>query len=1259
MPIKQGDVVLLKSQVMADVPEGGGGPSAQVIKDGSSNDIFIDVSDANRLLGNVSLRQVAVAVQTDDTDTLMGLHVTTTQPEDPGVSVMLFADGGHFTRRADAAGRVEAWLFASATWPGFLLENHIKGMRTIQIFVHPKNADARPPIGKTLMLVQDEGKVSERAQYIRITKVSSVRRTFVHGDIDYEAIVQTLELSDPLEMDFKGTPPNRQFVPATGAAILRDTTVADAARYYGTRKLATPAKVGDLHIKADGIYGQLVPSSQTETLMTDLSAAGQGIAVISAGQDAWCEYISNQPLNSANRLLLGSPCEPGTLSIVTGSGTLTDDGGRLVLAGQTIGTVDYGAGVVHCTQQSITSSLAVRFRAAVAPVVHYDSDSYAVTAANRSYNWSHTLPSPPAKATLHVGYMAGGNWYELWDDGSGTLRGADPAFGVGRLEAASLTATATLGALPDVGSEVIWWWAIAGDYDTSNPAAGKQVPLYVALPIGQDMPRPCTIVWQEGTDGSGAKRTAICDELGDVTGDATGYMDIEGGRMMLQMAALPPMGQLFTVHQGLPKPPDPPPPEPGAPEPPPPPPPEPKIGQKWSQPVTGFQADGATSLTILLGKEICKGCAIVYVPLVSAKGEEVQGGGSSSAGLGGTSSGSREMIWAPIAGFTVRLRDNGQGQMVLDTALVSGSPIGKVLGTVDYTRGEVFIQLGGLHVPFPCRVTQRNQRQSAGLTGIGGQSSYHAGTKTRTDPVRCDSPGSATIQYAEPYLIIEQDPNTSPSPGPGGSGQGTGDPKPPEEWKPELVKKVEAKELIGTIPAIAESLTLAHALLSFDGVLPGDGIRQTAVATMGALWGVRSDGHRVEMAPLDVNTGKLVLKKWVAGGAGSFGVQALLRHYGTTPLLYNLTWRVPQIPLKPQQFQLRARSTEQTYQNLRDNQDGDITAAGVTGHVNHTTGVVRVGFEKGVYPETLRYNATAYSYLPIGADVLGLNPVRLPQDGRVPMCRAGDIVIVSDARVSSPTTFSNGQTLSLGRERISRVRLVGDNGLGIHKGYTVDLDAGTVTATDVSDWSQPVRVHHYVEDAVQAIEVQIDGTIKIGAPLSHDYQAGATVHSALYLGDRFARVSRVFDQDAWDGKTWNDTLVGNPASASYDTRLAPVVVTNRGAVSERWALKFVNATEVDVIGEHVGNLGRFSINQDIAPTNPNAGGAPYFAVKAVGFGAGWSAGNTLFIHTVAAAAPFWIVRTVQKGQGAVLDDRFELACRYNVDRPGPDQQVVP
>ena len=40
MPIQSGDVKLLKSAVMADVPEGGGAPTGLVIADGVSNAIF-------------------------------------------------------------------------------------------------------------------------------------------------------------------------------------------------------------------------------------------------------------------------------------------------------------------------------------------------------------------------------------------------------------------------------------------------------------------------------------------------------------------------------------------------------------------------------------------------------------------------------------------------------------------------------------------------------------------------------------------------------------------------------------------------------------------------------------------------------------------------------------------------------------------------------------------------------------------------------------------------------------------------------------------------------------------------------------------------------------------------------------------------------------------------------------------------------------------------------------------------------------------
>ena len=45
MPIQSGDVKLLKSAVMADVPEGGGAPTGNTIADGVSNAIFPDISE--------------------------------------------------------------------------------------------------------------------------------------------------------------------------------------------------------------------------------------------------------------------------------------------------------------------------------------------------------------------------------------------------------------------------------------------------------------------------------------------------------------------------------------------------------------------------------------------------------------------------------------------------------------------------------------------------------------------------------------------------------------------------------------------------------------------------------------------------------------------------------------------------------------------------------------------------------------------------------------------------------------------------------------------------------------------------------------------------------------------------------------------------------------------------------------------------------------------------------------------------------------
>lgn len=434
---------------------------------------------------------------------------------------------------------------------------------------------------------------------------------------------------------------------------------------------------------------------------------------------------------------------------------------------------------------------------------------------------------------------------------------------------------------------------------------------------------------------------------------------------------------------------------------------------------------------------------------------------------------------------------------------------------------------------------------------------------------------------------------------------------------------------------------------------------------------------------IDYTTARVTLNTWPGGCQNKVVVQSLLSKRVTHDIS-SAVWRIPSAPVVPESLQISAAMATGTRLTARADADGKISGDNVQGTVQYESGIVQVLFGKWVdvtpeiqgkwwfdaanvkngqifqsapvIPESITYNATAYSFLPLDAAQLGIDPVRLPPDGRVQFVKQGDLFVLSDEQEMQPATVSNNQTLNTGRTRLSRVRVVASNGVGINSGYTADLDAGTVKFTDVSDYVQPVTVRHYVEDLLQVVDVQIDGTVSFASPITHAYPIGSWGCSALYFGDQFARVSRVFDQMSWGGTEWADVTAGNQAVASYNTAISPITVTNAGAVTERWALKFANNSEVDVIGEHVGNLGRFSINAEIAPANPNAtSNAPYFRIPAIGWGAGWVGGNVLFVHTVGAMADAWLLQCVNKGASAVLDTSFEVVARGNVDRPGADQ----
>ena len=229
------------------------------------------------------------------------------------------------------------------------------------------------------------------------------------------------------------------------------------------------------------------------------------------------------------------------------------------------------------------------------------------------------------------------------------------------------------------------------------------------------------------------------------------------------------------------------------------------------------------------------------------------------------------------------------------------------------------------------------------------------------------------------------------------------------------------------------------------------------------------------------------------------------------------------------------------------------------------------------------------------------------------------------------------------------MRVVGADGAVIHSGYTFDLEAGTVKFVDVSGYAQPVRIEHRIEDMGLMQQVDINGRITFTRQLSHDYPAGSYLASALAAGDLFARVSVVFDQNTYS-EAWADTVQGNPATATFNHSAHPITVTNRGAVTERWQLRFTSSTNFSVIGENVGVIAVGDTSTACAPINP-ATGVPYFTVPWEGFGNGWAAGNVLRFNTIGAELPVWVVRTVQQGAGTVADDKFTLLVRGDVDNP--------
>jgi len=450
-----------------------------------------------------------------------------------------------------------------------------------------------------------------------------------------------------------------------------------------------------------------------------------------------------------------------------------------------------------------------------------------------------------------------------------------------------------------------------------------------------------------------------------------------------------------------------------------------------------------------------------------------------------------------------------------------------------------------------------------------------------------------------------------------------------------------------------------------------------------------SNNSGIASGVIQYGTGKVEIDSWTPNTDNSIVLESLTTTTDLPPLNY-VSFRTPIIPIRPQSLTVVVASLEFGQLTLTTDANGVIETNRAHGSINHDTGFVDIYFytkteitvanrpaieandwydplleyeESGktylnvpvwVDASSIRYNAIAYTYIPLDSEILGLSATRLPLDGRVPIFRVSDIGIISASKSYELPNHIAGQTYSLADQRISWCELEDSSGAKVpFDMYVVDYDYGKFTLNGdfaLGALVPPLKAKYRYQDMGLIRDVQINGQITFTKPVTHNYSADESiVGSALVIGDMQARYTRKFVQETWNS-VWDDAASDSSLSANYNDALYPIEVTNKGNIQERWALVFTSSTAFRIVGEVTGQLAvTGTTNADCSPINPVTG-VPYFTVKKEGWGAGWASGNVLRFNTIAATFPVWVIRTVKQSEPTVLSDQFQIMLRGDIDR---------
>lgn len=1314
MPINKTDIKLRKSQRLDDTNYGGGQATSHDVISGEINNLYPDISRLDRVNGRVSLRKAFLHVDTNDRSTYYGAHACITKnATDPNVSVCFFSDNDWFSQRRSAQSRIEDYLVQGPIYHAALWGNHFRGTKVIQM--HTYKDQRAPDGGDVLVLLENAGLATEKKQYIRILKVAEELREFYTGTGSYTKKIIKLEIGEYLTNDFTG---EEMFWEGAGshyggtrqATKIYTTVAADASKYYGISTLIEPATKNSTKVRVDSIMTSLLPAAQSSSAITD-AVVGTTLSPLVqtsklAGSAEFMTISVNGVITNNSSVSTGCAIVPGSLTASGAVSFVDDSSGSAKQGGSTIGAIDYDTGTVTFTNVTgyNTGSVSLRFKAVnsvkitrsfvyktspnaqlyigegvlpgslsmsgglamvddgtgnvlvsgnIIGAIHYPSGTIAlnanaptgnytsqlsyipaaapsevsctgaikIEAANRNFVYTYLCTPIPKKGTLKVEFLANNKWYTISDRGDGALRGFDSAVGSGTVNYVTGSVAITLGAMPDVGSMVMFYWS-------------KDAPYY-------DLSGDNILVeYKFTTKNTGiARNTFICSW----DSDNIAVMDDGSGNLVVGN----------------------------------------KVGGNWTKTSTVVgrieYATGNVSFSPGASQDAPLASENLFIRY--SYGDSIKEEFNPIRSPDGTVTfhlsqlpvlpGTFKVTWHTdleeydgASGLMRRIDpthtyyDDMQGKFLHE---INNGSTNWVPSTINYTNGQIkimpdrvgsfpvplyFWRETGLfdenHVPLKEFFFERTDYRPAmskwptdGIfeceyrttDGSNADSYYEHIPKTFTiKPTRNLDvvPGSVSIQAGDYYIVDI------------GSGRlyHTIDPA------------TGAGTECGSISYIERKITIHD-----DNVTAKKISVKSAVGTMN-IDPVQFMVFRTPGAPLV---------------AGSLSIRATM---GTGEMLTGSSSIA-----------------------------GKITGNGIEGEIDFRTGVVRVAFGKwepdiysamptdeqpswyagaptsggqvwhpySVYANTVLINCTTYFYLPLDAQLLGIDPVRLPIDGKVPIFRDGYTILIHNTVDEVLPSITAGNTYNLSRNKVDDIVLYDKNNQFIPEldngviNYTYDLNAGTVTIgsnANIAPYEQPWHAFHRIEDMVKAIDVQITGHIAINQPLRHDYEANNTmVSSILPTGDLQSAAYNEFIQNAWSN-VWSDDLIGFPPLASYDFVNFPITVTNKGAIKERWLIRFTTGTTFDVVGEHLGVvLSGLSLVQGVTQGWTEEGGKYYLDVMnrltgerywrmaREGFSTGWGSGNCIRFNTDGCNFPYWFVRTTLLGPPVQSKDDYRFIIR--------------